>query len=690
MPEKLKMHSPDMVQSNIDRIAELFPNCVTEAADDSGRVTRKIDFDLLRQELSDEIVEGPLERYHLNWPGKREAMLAANAPIAKTLRPCREESVDFDTTKNLFIEGDNLETLKLLQETYLGKVKMIYIDPPYNTGKEFIYDDNFADNASDYLQKSMQVESGGAGLVANPEANGRFHSDWLSMMFCRLKIARNILSEDGVILISIDDHEIANLREICDEIFGRKNFLATFVWNTEGNTDNQYVVKVNHEYVVAYLKNAGHEGESIGYVIDPNVSEDSNLHKGYADNNINKNNPENPPAVLTLPIGFPCIEDSLDYKAKVLDERFFQVTGEEKFVSDAIKEEYGIEHKSGLPVKLDDMCVRNGKLVSPCRIYVGMANRNKLEEFIANGCKEIIDDGMPLRFYINRNAAVRYRRLNDSPRNILSVLRNLGTTETSKTYLRGLGIHYDYPKPVDLVRYLVEIGCQSGDIVMDFFAGSCTTAEAVFRKNRETQAEVRFILVQLPAEIFPEKRTQKEAYDFCISKGLPAVLTEIGKERIRIASNTYRGDRPLLDQTEDFGFRVLKIDSSNMKDVYYSPQDTSQALLGGLIDNIKPDRSGEDLLFQVLLDCGVDLGLPIRTEKLDAHEVFFVNESEHAPPDLVACFDPDVSESLIKSIAEKKPLRAVFRDHCFAQDADKINVEQIFKQMSPGTQLKSL
>ncbi len=684
--EKLKLHSPDLTQVNIEKLAQLFPNCVTEARNVEGRVSRSIDFDVLRQVLSGSIVEGNQERYQINWPGKREALLTANAPIAKTLRPCREESLDFDTTQNLFIEGDNLDALKLLQETYLNKVKMIYIDPPYNTGSDFIYDDDFAEDGSEYLERSNQLDATGNRMLANTEANGRFHSDWLSMIYPRIKLARNLLKDDGVIFISIGDKEVSNLKKICDEIFGDKNFCAQFVWNTEGNTDNQYEIKVNHEYILAYYKNIEFSSVAIGRVIDPNTREDSNLWKGYADNNINKNSPENPPSIVELPAGFPSSERNLFYSAKQLDKSFFETTEKDKFISDSIKEKYGLESKSGLPVKLDDMEVEEYRLTKPCRIFVGMANKNKLLEFISNGCNEILDEGMPLNFYINANAAVRYRKKNDSPRNILSVLRNLGTTEKTKNYLRRMGIYYDYPKPVGLIEYLIKIGCESDGLIVDFFAGSATTAEAVMSCNKDGKQR-RYILVQVSETLDPSKKEQKAAYDFCLSQSVPPNLAEISKERIRRAGKQLQSDQAgELDFNQlDVGFRALKVDGSNMAEVFYKPDEVKQNQLFEQVNNIREDRTSEDLLFQVLLDWGVDLALPIAKETIDGKTVYFVDGDA-----LAACFEEGVSEEFVKLLAKREPLRVVFRDAGFASDSVKINVEQIFKLMSPATDIKTI
>lgn len=681
--EKLDLTTPNFTDENIAKLAELFPNCVTESKGDDGEVKHAIDFDALRQEFSETIVEGPVERYSLNWPGKREALVTANMPISKTLRPCRDESVDFDTTKNIFIEGDNLDALKLLQESYLGKVKMIYIDPPYNTGKDFIYKDNYAANKVEFDEASGQKDEEGGRLVANPDSNGRYHSDWLSMMYSRIKLARNFLRDDGVLFVSIGDDEVANLRNICNEVFGEKNFCAQFVWNTEGNTDNQYEVKVNHEYVVAYYKNNHFSQKAISKVIDPNTPDGSNLRKGYADNNINKNNPENPPSIVELPVGFPCSEESLDYVAKAIDQDFLDIANEEKFISDELKARYGLEAKSGLPVKLDDLEARNYKLTKPCRIFVGMANKNKLLEFIKGGCESILDDGQPLRFYLNANAAVRYRKDVESPRNILSVLRNLGTTEKTKTYLKSLGVFYSYPKPVNLLKYLISVGSKSDDLIMDFFAGSASTAEACFRLQSEDGEPRSCILVQLPEELDPTKKEQKAAYEFCTKHNLATNVCEISKERIRRSGRLIKEEYPLESQNLDTGFRVFKIDSSNMQDVHLSPDETKPDMLAALEGNIKEGRTGEDLLFQVLLDWGVDLSLPIESQAIDGKTVFFVDGNA-----LAACFDEGINEDFVKELAAKQPLRVVFRDDGFASDSVKINVEQIFKLKSPATDIR--
>lgn len=456
--EKLKLHTPDLTAANIEKLAALFPNCVTEAHDESGKLSRAIDFDQLRQELSGSIVEGPRERYHLDWPGKRETLLAANAPIAKTLRPCREESVDFDTTKNLFIEGDNLDALKLLQETYLGKVKMIYIDPPYNTGGDFIYDDDFGQEAGAYFKRSNQNDDDASRLVANTEANGRFHSDWLTMMYARIKLARNLLSDNGLLMVSLNDIEIGNLRSICSEVFGDRNHLATFIWINEGNIDNQSRIKVNHEYVVVYAKN-----EALipaPPVVDPNTPKGSKLFKDFIDNTIVKNGPANPVSSISLPAGFPS-----DF------------------------EEGTIEPKENFwPQISNSVTVKNGVTQNKVIVTSGWSSKDIAEKFIRGGCKPVTDTkGQETVFYLSQTGALccRKKRL-DTQSHVLSVLRAMGTVQASSSKLAQLGISFSYPKPTELIEFLIKVGTEAGDIVMDFFAGSATTGEAILNLNQNT------------------------------------------------------------------------------------------------------------------------------------------------------------------------------------------------------------
>jgi adenine-specific DNA-methyltransferase len=648
--EKMKMHSPNLTQENIARIRELFPGCVTEAQGEDGQVRLAVDFDQLRQELSESIVEGPQERYHLNWPGKREALLTANAPIAKTLRPCREESVDFDTTKNLFIEGDNLEALKLLQETYLGKVKMIYIDPPYNTGKDFIYEDDFAEDAEEFLRRSNQKDEAGNRLVANTDANGRFHSDWLSMMYSRLKLARNLLSDDGIIFISINHKEISNLRKISDEVFGEDNMLCLFAWRTDGNFDNQAKFKYCHEYVITYAKQESSFPHPL--VVDPSTPSNSKIYRPEIRNTIVKNGPKNPPSEITLPAGFPA----------------------------AFEEGKLPKRSNSWPHILNDISVENHKISASVKVYSGWSSKDLLEEFIKNNCEEILDiKGQITVFEITSTGAIEAVKVRSEPSHVISMLTGFGGPQKATADLLEIGVPFDdYPKPVGLINYLSSMVRSTDFIAMDFFSGSATTAHAILQLNSEDEGNRKFIMIQLPELCNENTNAFNAGYK---------TIAEIGKERIRRAGKKIKQDSPLTTQNLDIGFRVLKVDSSNMADVYYTPDTIEQGQLKILTDNIKPDRTPEDLLFQVLLDWGVDLSLPIRRETIQSKTVFFVNEP---PYDLVACFDTGVNEDLVKELAQFEPLRVVFRDTGFVSDAVKINVEQIFKQMSPGTEVKSI
>ncbi len=616
--DKLKMHSPDLTQENIARIRELFPNCVTEARDEkTGKLRLKVDFDLLRQELADHVVEGPTERYRLDWPGKRQALLAANTPIPKTLRPCREESVDFDTTQNLFIEGDNLEALKLLQEAYLGKVKMIYIDPPYNTGKDFVYKDRFAESVDEYLRSSNQKDEEGSRLVSNPETNGRFHSDWLSMMYPRLKLARNLLRDDGVIFISIDDNEVANLRKLCDEIFGEENYIASIMRKRKKEVSNDAKnVAIQGEYIVVYSKSSSAE-----FLFEP-------LSKEYIAQSYREPTDEYPegrwrPVPITVSKGLR----GGGYKYSI------------KTPGGKIHTRTWAYPKEGYE-----------RLLSKQRIYFGR-DRNGVPQRVIYAHES---KGQPTSNYWD-----------DAPTN----------KEGKKEILSLFGKNvYETPKPSKLIERLIQLVSDSDDIIVDFFAGSCTAAHAVLSVNKEDGRNRRFIMVQLP-EPTPEKSEARKA-------GFETIA-DIAKERIRRAGKKILEGECHEGWNRDVGFRVLKVDTSNMKDVYYYPHETRQSDLEDLADNIKPGRTAEDLLFQVLIDWGVEPTLPIRRETIQGKEVFFVDENA-----LIACFDRDITEDLIKELARHKPLRAVFRDAGFANDAALINATQIFRQLSPDTDVK--
>lgn len=638
------MHTPDLTAANIEKLAALFPNCVTEAKDElTGKLKRAIDFDLLRQELSDHIVEGPRERYHLDWPGKREALLAANAPIAKTLRPCREESVNFDTTKNLFIEGDNLDALKLLQETYLGKVKMIYIDPPYNTGNDFIYEDDFAESSDIYLQRSNQKDQTGNRMIANTEANGRFHSDWLNMLYPRLKLARNLLTDDGVILISIDDHEIHNLKKICDEIFGEGNFIGIFsVVSSPSAIDYGHMAKTN-DYCVFYAKDI--------MLTETKPLEEKDKTFRYKDErggfNIyplyNGNTAFNPQTRPNLYYPFyvnPNVTDSLG---------FYQIS---------------LEKEAGW-VEVYPVTSKKEGMSRVWRWSKAKARENLNDEIV--GYKN--EDGEFRIVQKSRLTGKMIRSILDGSE--LSTRR--GTAEIESLFNSKL---FPFPKPIELIKTFCAISSNKSDIVLDFFSGSGTTAHSVLKLNAEDGGNRRFIMVQLP-EICDSK---SEAY-----KAGYKTIAEITKERIRRAGTKIKAENALSAPNLDIGFRVLKIDTSNMADVYYAPDAVKQDDLVAHTDNIKPDRTPEDLLFQVLVDWGVDLTLPITQEKIAGKNVFFVDGNA-----LAACFEPKVSEDLVKELAKRQPLRAVFRDSSYDSDSTKINVDQIFKLLSPKTEVKTL
>tara|TARA_R110001599_G_scaffold12658_4_gene59096 strand:- start:3291 stop:5210 length:1920 start_codon:yes stop_codon:yes gene_type:complete len=638
--DKLKMHSPDITQQNIDKLLELFPNCKTEKQDANGELGTGIDFDLLKQELSKNIVEGPQERYQLNWPGKKEALLTANAPIAKTLRPCRKESVDFDTTENLFIEGDNLDALKLLQETYLGKVKMIYIDPPYNTGNDFIYADNFAESSDDYLQESGQKDDEGNRLVANTDSNGRFHSDWLSMMYSRMKLARNLLKNDGVVFVSIDENEVHNLKKLCDDVFGGDNFITTFCW--EKKKKPSFLNKnlgAKFEFVLAYAKSRSKTG---AFSVELTTE-----GKKYPFNNAG-----NSASVLNFPPG--------SIKFNMID----QVVAPQDMSEGKIKTRL-----------LNKFTIKNGVNTEVVSLEGEWRySQNKLDEIVENK-EEIIISKIPFRpNHVKEGGEIKKMH------NLLTIAHySIETNEdadSEQSQLLGNSF-FDYAKPSGLIKLLAKSITyeRKNDIILDFFAGSSTTAHAVMGLNAEDSGRRKFIMVQLPEVCDEKSEAFKAGYES---------IAEISKERIRRAGTKIKEENP-QSTSLDTGFRVLKIDSSNMNEVHYTPDAVSKDDLFNQVEHIKADRSSEDLLFQVMLDWGVDLSLPIRKETIEGKEVYFVNDD-----DLVACFDKGIDEALIKALAAKQPLRVVFRDDGFVSDSVKINVEQIFKQLAPATDIKAI
>lgn len=625
--DKLKMHSPNLVDVNIEKISALFPNCITETNDENGELKKAVDFDLLKQELSQVLVEGEQERYRLDWVGKKESILTANAPIAKTLRPCREESVNFDKTENLFIEGDNLEALKLLQENYLGKVKMIYIDPPYNTGNDFIYEDDFAESTDEFFERSNQVDEEGNKLVANPDSNGRFHSDWLSMMYSRLKLARNLLSDKGVIFISCDDNEQANLYKILSEIFGEDNFVQNIIWKKRAGAPNDKVIGATHEYIMMFAKNI----QTLELNWKARSEEQLKRYK----------NPDNHPKGRWA-------ADNLMANVKggrFVNSLYFAIvnpnTGEEHFPSNNGNWRYNRE-------TID-------KLLKNNEIYFGEdgKGRPKLKRFLCD-----VKDG------VSRPTIwdwVGYG--NNGSQHIQELLGNINI--------------FDTPKSLELMKELVSFSTSNDDVILDFFAGSATTAHAINQINVEDCGARKYILVQLP-EVTSEK---SEPY-----KSGFKIVSDISKERIRRAGKKILADNADKEGIEnlDIGFRVLKIDSTNMKDVYYTPDALKQSDLLDLASNIKENRTSEDLLFQVMLDWGLELSLPIERKIVQGKEIFYV-----AGNSLVACFD-ELNFDVVDEVAKDHPLRFVTAEKAIHLDHDKTNIKERFKQLSPDTEVKFL
>ncbi|MEG9883704.1 MAG: site-specific DNA-methyltransferase [Hyphomicrobiales bacterium] len=629
--DKLKLHSPDLSQDNVAKIRDLFPGCVTEATDENGKARLAVDFDQLRQELSDHVVDGPQERYHLNWPGKREALALANAPIAKTLHPSREESADPETTRNLFVEGDNLEALKLLQKAYLGQVKFIYIDPPYNTGNDFVYEDDFVDSSADFLLKSNEMSDSGDRLVANTTANGRFHSDWQSFLYPRLKLARDFLSEDGAIFISIDDGEYSSLKIMCDEIFGGENFVANLIWKSRQIIDSRNKTKTStdHEYILVYTK-----------------SKESFALRGKEIEDSKYSNPDNDPRG-------PWMSNSILGLANATQRPNLHYS----IVDPDTSREFACPPDTGWRYSKETMAEK----IADARIIFPRS-----------------DDGRPREKKFRSELTSEFTGFSS----ILS--QEAGYTLNGSREVRDLfgAKFFDFPKPVSLLDILLQQGAPNGDeLVMDFFAGSGTTAHAVMAANAKDGGCRSFILVQLPEALSSNSEAYKSGYK---------TIADLSKERIRRAGKKILEGDCHPDWNKDVGFRVLKIDTSNMQDVYYRPDQVEQKDLLDAVDNIKPDRTPEDLLFQVMVDWGSDLAAPISRETVLGKTVFFVNKSPYAGPDLIACFDTGVTEDLVKELAKHEPVKAVFRDNGFISDAVKINVEQIFRQLSPTTDVKSI
>lgn len=621
---KLKMHSPNITDENVAKLAELFPNCVTE-----GQNGMSVDLDLLRQELSDHAVEGPRERYRLDWPGKRQSILTANTPTRNTLRPCREESVDFDDTENLFIEGDNLEALKLLQENYLGKVKMIYIDPPYNTGNDFIYNDSFSTDKEEHDRRSGVKDDEGNVLFdeekwqKNSDSNGRYHSDWLSMMYPRLKLARNLLREDGVIFISIDDNEMSSLRRMCNEIFGSSNFVVCIVWEklqTRKNSARYF--SESHEYILCFAKNIScykrillpRDNSKLIY-----ANPDNDPRGPWKLDRIYANNPYNADYTITTPSG------------RVLhkpDGKYWRYS----------------EERIKTFLQQGRLVWSNPDSYPHCKRYLS----------------EVQDGLVPVSLF-DRNFA-----------------GDNGLASREQQALLGISKAMSYPKPIKLLKRMLQISSSKDDFILDFFSGSSTTAHAVMQLNAEDGGNRRFIMVQLPEPCEEGSEAYKAGY---------GTIAEIGKERIRRAGKKILDGECHQDWNKDVGFRVLKVDSSNMADVYYTPEEMDREQLLLMDDNVKEDRTSEDLLFQVMLDWGLELSLAIKVEEIGGKEVYFVDDDA-----IAACFDRSggITEPFVRELAARHPLRVVFHDGGFKDDGVKINVEQIFKALSPKTEVRTI
>ena len=628
---KPKFETPDMVEKNIKKLAEIFPNCITEARDENGKLKKAVNFEMLQQILSTQFPpEGSLERYEFTWVGKRAAIAEANKPIRKTLRPCKAESKDWDTTENLYIEGDNLEVLKLLQESYLGKVKMIYIDPPYNTGNDFIYRDDFKQTQQEYEEQAGLFDEEENRLFKNTETNGRFHSDWCSMMYSRLMLAKNFLSDDGVIFISIDDNEQENLKKICDEVFGESNFVATFPWRKRtAKSDVPFGVSQDYEWVLGYAKSDCFKArikakERKYYETSDFPGRPWRIHDMTKQTTAS----ERPNSFFTMINP----KDGKEYPCD--PNRTWRIT------KDTFKEYYE-KNEIVFPGDYDFL-----KITKPQARY-----------FKEN---DILKDGENFGF-----AALSTKLPED-----IGMSQN-GTKEIKEIFQCIL---FSFPKTSKFIQYFVNSGTKENDIIMDFFSGSATTAHAVMQLNAEDGGHRKFIMVQLP-EVCDEK---SEAY-----KAGYKNICEIGKERIRRAGEKIKADNPLTTQDLDIGFRVFKVDSSNMNDVYYSAGEYSQDMLTNLEDNIKPDRTDLDLLFGCLLDWGLPVSLPYTSEQIENCTVHTYNDG-----DLVACFDENIPESVIKEIAKRKPMRAVFRDAGFGTSPEKINVTEIFKMLAPDTDVK--
>lgn len=669
--DKLRMESPDMTAQNIDRIAALFPNCITEMLDEEHSTPEKkvykraVNFELLKQMLSPDVVDGD-EAYEFTWVGKKAAIVEANKPIRKTLRPCVAESKDWDTTENLYIEGDNLEVIKLLQESYLGKVKMIYIDPPYNTGNDFLYRDDFAMSSDEYSEESGATDDAGNRMFKNTDTNGRFHSDWCSMIYSRLLLSRNLLTSDGVILISIDENEVNTLKAICDEVFGASNFIAELIWSAGRKNDSKYI-SVSHEYILCYFKDAlwvkehkilwreKKQGLSDIYAEYEHLKQIYGNDCGLIEKELRK-------WYKALADGHPAKDHSHYNK---VDERGIFFASDISWPGGGGPKYEVLHPTTHKPVRIPSRGWITNKETMQRWIEEGRVNFGADESFVPT-IKSYLEEheyGVPYSVFYQDGRAASKR---------------LAALMGDKVF--------ENPKDEEIIQRIIQFcGTDDGDIILDFFSGSATTAHAMFLADAEQNKHRKFILVQLPESIDPQKEASEKAkkvaqnaVNLLDTIGVPHNICEIGKERIRRAGDKIKSESPMTTQDLDIGFRVLKLDDTNMKDVYYAPDDYDQGMLAGLESNIKDDRTDLDLLFGCLIDWGLPLSLPYKSEQIDGCTVHTYNDG-----DLIACFDTNIPESVVKEIAQRRPLRAVFRDSGFASSPEKINVFEIFKLYMP-------
>ena len=644
-PEMPELQSMNITADNITKLKSLFPEAFNEDS---------VDFEVLKQLLG-ENVDDKEERYGLNWHGKRQARQLALTPSRGTLRPCKDESVDWHNTKNLMIEGDNLEVLKLLQKSYAGKVKLIYIDPPYNTGKDFVYSDNFQDNMKNYLEMTGQTEDG-VRITTNAETSGRYHTDWLNMIYPRLKLAKNLLSENGIIFVSIDDIEASKLKIIMDEIFGEENFLAQFVWRTDGNFDNQAKIKNCHEYILLYAK------KEINFphppIVDPNIPKGSKLFKPEIRNTIVKNGPKNPSSKIILPVGFPC--DITSGRVNCA--------------------------KNTWPIYHSDAEISDNKLTKPLVIESGWSSKELLLDFIKNNCNPIIDSkGQETSFVLSQTGTIEVvKKRSDSQSHVVSVLNGFGGTQKATAQLVEIGACFaGYPKPLDLISYIIQMIAKGDDIILDFFAGSGPTGHAVMLQNAKDRCHRKYILVQIPEALSAEKETQKTAVEYCRKNNLKHNVAELTKERLRRAGKKVREENP--EWKGDVGFRVFKLDTSNIRPWEASAETLSQQL-DAYVSPILEGRSEEDLLTELMLKRGIDLSVNVETRQFDELTVSCVDGGK-----LFTCFTRQIPASSVEALTKgiidwHKSLKAgkdtvcYFLDDAFENNVAKTNLCAILEQ----------